>query len=229
MQRLAKLKRFAYTDGTVFYLARSEAELEDKTRLCLGPYVWRMANGKDGLWDANVGPSLYAKAQGKPVKIWGFFADGRLEYWVLPEDGRGHTTHMNGARYNQLVGTRFAQWRRACFGDDNSVHLVQDHEKCLWQERNQKALRRAGCLLVENFPKGSPDPNVIETWWNRLRQKLEANAPVVFEGRSQFLARLRRTVRWLNQNCREEALKCCNSQKARAKNVLELKGARTHW
>ena len=70
---MAKLKRFAYTDGTVFYLARSEAELEDKTRLCLGPYVWRMANGKDGLWDANVGPSLYAKAQGKPVKIWGFF------------------------------------------------------------------------------------------------------------------------------------------------------------
>ena len=77
---MAKLKRFAYTDGTVFYLARSEAELEDKTRLCLGPYVWRMANGKDGLWDAHVGPSLYAKAQGKPVKIWGFFADGRLEH-----------------------------------------------------------------------------------------------------------------------------------------------------
>ena len=55
---MAKLKRFAYTVGTVFYLARSEAELEDKTRFCLGPYVWRMANGKDGLWDANVGPSL---------------------------------------------------------------------------------------------------------------------------------------------------------------------------
>ena len=69
VQRLAKLKRFAYTDGTVFYLARSEAELEDKTRLCLGPYVWRMANGKDGLWDANVGPSLYAKARGRQSRF----------------------------------------------------------------------------------------------------------------------------------------------------------------
>ena len=72
--------------GCAWYLARSEAELGDKNRAALGKMVWRMANGKDGLLDDNVGPSLYAKAQGNPVKIWGFLANGRLEYWVLPED-----------------------------------------------------------------------------------------------------------------------------------------------
>ena len=43
-----------------------------------------MSNGKDGLFDDNVGPSLYAAAQGQPVKIWGFFAGAKLCYAVLP-------------------------------------------------------------------------------------------------------------------------------------------------
>ena len=66
---MAKLKRFAYTDGTVFYLARSEAELEDKTRLCLEPYVWRMANGKDSLWDANVGRPCMPRPRGSQSRF----------------------------------------------------------------------------------------------------------------------------------------------------------------
>ena len=72
--------RFAYTDGTTLYLARTWQELEDKQRAALGKLCWRMASGKDGLFDENVGFSMYAKAQGLPVKIWGLFANGRLEY-----------------------------------------------------------------------------------------------------------------------------------------------------
>jgi hypothetical protein len=45
-----------------------------------------MSDGKDGLWDDNISPSLYAKGQGMAVKIWGFLANGRLEYWVRPQD-----------------------------------------------------------------------------------------------------------------------------------------------
>ena len=78
-----------------------------------GKYVWRMANGKDGLWEANVGPSCYAKSQGLPVKIWGMFARGRLHYVVLPKDGPTKTAHMNGARYNKVVQTHFSKWRRS--------------------------------------------------------------------------------------------------------------------
>ena len=124
----ATLQRQAYTDGTAWYLARSVAEKEDKKTLALGKHVWREATGKDGLFGDNIGPSLYAKAQGLPVKIWGFFARGRLEYWVLPmdpDDGR-KTTHMNGQTYNKLIKDKFSMWRRACFGDNELCHLIQD-------------------------------------------------------------------------------------------------------
>ena len=224
----ATLNRLVYTDGTTFYLARNETEHCDKKRLALGTHVWRMANGKDGLWDDNVGPSLYAKAQGLPVKIWGFFGNGRLEYHVLPRDGR-KTTNMNGARYLRFVDSRFKKWRRACFGDDAPVHLVQDHERCLWQDRNLRALRRSGCAAVENYPKHSPDLNAIEGWWRILRIRLEETAPVEFESRRAFIERLRRTVQWLNQHRQEEGYGLCTNQKARAADVKELAGAKTKW
>ena len=87
-RRQTSLNRFAYTDGTTFYIARNPSETPDKKRLAVGKHVWRMANGKDGLWDANVGPSMYAKGQGLPAKIWGYFGNGQLHYHVLPKDGK---------------------------------------------------------------------------------------------------------------------------------------------
>ena len=131
------LRRFGYTDGTTWYLAHGPVEQATKKRAALGKRVWRMSNGKDGLWDDNISPSLYAKGQGKPIKISGFLANGRLEYWVLPagySEGRYKTTNMTGDRYNLLVESRFAAWRRACFGDVQDCRLVQDHEKCLWRD-----------------------------------------------------------------------------------------------
>ncbi len=188
--------RFAYTDGTTFYLARGPADVPEKRRAALGQFVWRMvpsagrrgyhrtcleppwfnsasspvrlgerlalANGKDGLWDDNIGPSLYAKSQGLPVKIWGFFCDGMLRYWVLPKDGR-KTTNMNGERYVQLVQTRFAKWRRECLPRTGRVILVQDYERCLWQPDSVKALKAAGCDPLTRHTKYSPDLNAIET------------------------------------------------------------------
>ena len=227
-RRQTTLDRFAYTDGTTFYLARSDAECADKRRLALGTHVWRMSGGKDGLWDENVGPSLYAKGQGLPVKIWGFFGNGRLEYYVLPRDGK-KTTNMNGDTYEWLVGARFAQWRRACFGDDAPVHLCQDHEACLWQDRNVRALRDAGCAVVERYPKHSPDLNAIEGWWRVLRERMELTAPAELESREAFIARLRRTARWLNDNRWEDGLALCTNQKKRAADVLELQGSALAW
>ena len=155
------LDRFAYTDGTTFYLARGPAESDDKKRVALGSMVWRMSTGGDGLYDDNISPSLYSKSQGLPVKIWGFFANGVLDYWVLPKDEE-RTTHMTGDTYEWLVGAKFKAWRTAAFQDDRPVHLVQDHERCLWQQRNIDALRQAGCHVIMNYPKHSPDLNAIE-------------------------------------------------------------------
>ena len=195
------LDRFAYTDRTTFFLARSPQESSNKKRAALGKFVWRMSSGKDGLYDDNISPSIYIKGRGLPVKIWGLFAAGRLEYWVLPQDpdNAKKTTHMNGGVYNGLLNEKFAEWRRKCFHDDSVVHLVQDWEKCLWQKRNLGALRRAGFQIVENYPKSSPDLNAIEGMWNLVRQKLQKTEPTEFENRTQFLARLRLCVNWLNE------------------------------
>ena len=228
----SSLGRWAYTDGTTFFLARGEDEAGQKRRAALGPYVWRQATGKDGLYDDNVGPSLYAKAQGLPVKIWGFLANGHLAYWVLPADPekpKKKTTHMNGETYNRLVTGKFREWRRACFGDDKPCRLVQDHEKCVWMEHNLAALRQAGCPVIDDYPKSSPDLNAIEEAWNLVRQRLESTEPEEFEGRPAFVARLRRCVNWVNERQGDALLTMCTNQKLRAKEVIELEGAKTKW
>ena len=130
-QPQSELNRWAYIDGTTFYLARTEAEHTDKQRAALGRYCWRMDNGQDSLADRNVGPSAYAKAQGQPIKIWGLFCDGRLEYHVLPkkytEGGKEVTTHMNGSRHNHMVNRHFARWRRASL-PRGRAWVVKDYE-----------------------------------------------------------------------------------------------------
>ena len=230
-QPQGKLNRYAYTDGTTFYLARGAAEDEDKRRAALGPSVWRMSSGKDGLWDENIGPSLYAKAQGLPVKIWGFFADGRLEYYLLPPDPNNgkKTTNMTGALYNTVIKTRFAKWRKACFPRGHRVHLVQDYERCLWRPDNLDALREAGCDVVKQHTKYSPDLNAIEMQWSHLRERLESTAPAHLEARAEFIKRLRRTVTWMNWHQRVSGRRLCRGQKQRADEVLELDGAKCSW
>ena len=136
---------------------------------------------------------------------------------------------MNGKRYHELITKLFAAWRKECFGDDERVTPVQDHEKCLWQPRIVSALRAAGCDLEWDFPPSSPDLNSIEGWWMRLRGKLLESEPVEFEDRPTFLKRLRRTVTALNENCQEDALKLCTNQKARARAVQRLEGTRCKW
>lgn len=226
------LDRFAHTDGTTWFLAVGPSDSGDKKRLALGKRVWRMSSGKDGLWDDNVSPSLYAKAQGRPIKIWGFLAGGRLEYWALPEDYDAKhykSTNMNGNRYNELVKTRFAQWRRQCFGDNKPCHLVQDHEKCLWQDRNMEALEAAGCPVLENYPKSSPDLNAIEGVWQLIKDRMVETEPEAIETRAEFLARLRRQVHWLNDTKHDLLLKLCTNQKVRGREVALLLGAKCKW
>ena len=104
-RRRTSLSRWVYTDGTVFYLARSVAESESKKRAALGPFVWRQADGSDGLYEDCVGPSSYAKAQGKAVRIWGVLAAGRLFIYVLPA---GQV--MNRWWYEWLIRSRFRAW-----------------------------------------------------------------------------------------------------------------------
>ena len=125
----------AYVDGTTFYLARSDDEEQHKQRGRLGPFVWRMSNGADGLYSDNVGPSLYNASQGTPVKMRGFLANGHLCYYILPMDTSKKTVNMTGKRYQQMLQRNAKKWVKSCFGRAaRGVRLVQDHERCLWMQ-----------------------------------------------------------------------------------------------
>lgn len=91
----------------------------------------------------------------------------------------------------------------------------------MWKEKNLRALSEAGCDVLMDFPKSSPDLNAIETCWDRLRQRLDEHAPTEIETRAAFLARLRGTVSWMNEHLREEALSCCDMMKKRARAILD--------
>ena len=90
-------------------------------------------------------------------------------------------------------------------------------------------MREAGCTVVQDFPKSSPDLNAIDGAWHLLRQRLEQTEPDEIEGRAEFLARLRRNVRWLNEHQAEALQEMRCNQKKRAADVLELNGAKTEW
>ena len=247
-KNLQTFKKFAFVDGTTFYLARTDDEAAQQERRRLGAHVWRMSTGKDGLFDDNVGPSLYAASQGRPVKVWGYFANGKLQYHVLPlvqkKPKKGAkkvaakkkkakkektTSNMNGARYQKMAKDLFPRWATKCWGRAKParVLLVQDHERCLWAESSLRAAKDAGCDVVKNFPKSSPDLNHVENVWAFLRQKLEGNAPTGRETRGQFLRRLSRTVAGINKS--KALLGLWANHKERAAEVLKLKGAKTSW
>ena len=125
----------AFIDGTTFSLARSDAEEQEQARHRLGPFVWRMSTGADGLFSDNVGPSLYAASRGKPVNMWGFLANGRLCFHILPADTAGKTVNMTSARYQSMLRRSVQRWVRSCWGRAaRGVRLVQDHERCLWTQ-----------------------------------------------------------------------------------------------
>ena len=138
---------------------------------------------------------------------------------------------MNGERYLWLVESLFSVWHQRCFGDAQPVHLIHDHERCLWLDYNIRALEASGCRVLHQFPKSSPDLNAIEGWWHRLCQRLEDTTPVTLETRTAFLVRLRHTVHWMNEHCRADALYLATNQKERAREVTapELAGAKPKW
>ena len=224
------LKRWAYTDGTVFYLARCQSEVQDKVRAALGPMMWRRAGGQDGLYHDCIGPSAYWKAQGTPVRVWGLLLAGVLFISVLPPK-----VVMNAEVYASLIEAKFGGWLQAALGRKAKcgAFLVQDHERALWKSRPRKAMAGQTLTLLEDYPKYSQDFNAIETAWREVRARLDATAPTAcatgLEGREPFIKRLRTAVAWVNKNRRAYLLYLCNNQKERARDCIRASppGSRT--
>ena len=228
-QTSASLKRWAFTDGASFYLARSVAEHQQGVRAALGPFVWRMADGSDALYEDCLGPSSYRKSQGTCVRIWGLLLLGTFFVYVLPEDHeRGRS--MNRWWCEWIVLNQFPKWIAKAMGHrQKPTYLVQDHEKALWTQESRDALRKIGVQVLERYPKCSQDLNAIETAWRELRARLAETEPAERESRDAFVARLRNAVAWANQNRKHLFMDLCSDQKTRAHEVLERSGGRTSF
>lgn len=213
------LERFCYTDGTVFFLDRTEEENEQTQRAALGSRVWRQVDGSDGLWGDCVGPSAYSKSQGIPVKIWGMLANGLLFIEILDPG-----VNMDIPTYTELIEDKFEDWVGSC------DMLVCDFEGCLRSKHSVEALEKIGLSLVPGYPKVSQDFNAIENVWNLLRKRLFATLPKGLESRDAFIVRLKAAVKWLNQHKQKEMWHYCTNQHERAYECIhETKGFRTSW
>ena len=214
------LDRWAYSDGTVFFLDRTEADNESTQRAAMGSLVWRMADGSDALNYDCIGPSSYNKAQGIAVRIWGLLAAGVLNVYVCEE---GEV--MDRWLYTELIEDYFPAWLKHC------TYLVQDFERSLHTAEPLAALEEIGVELVENYPKCSQDFNAIENAWKRLRERLDVTLPVALEKRDAFVRRLKAAVAWVNIHKKAELEYLSRNQKERANDCLQMKpkGSRTKW
>ena len=107
--------------------------------------------------------------------------------------------------------------------------LIKDFERLLRQRRNLAAEEAAGFTTLTQHTKASPDLNAIENAWDLLQDRLLLTAPTETESRSHFIARLRRTVNWMNVKARKHGRELCRNQKRRAAEVLKLGGARCSY
>ena len=82
-------------------------------------------------------------------------------------------------------------------------------------------------LQFQHPPLPHPTHGQLCAAWRELRARLADTEPTKFESRTEFIARLRRAVAWINNHRAEYLKNLCMSQKERASDVLDAKGART--
>ena len=107
--------------------------------------------------------------------------------------------------------------------------LVQDYERCPRCPEPLQEVAHLRVRLVHDYPKCSQDLNATENAWALLRGRLNYTRPNGMESRQGFIPRSRAAVRWLNANRRAQLFTLCTNQKARAQEVLHLRGSRTSW
>ena len=219
-KRTTTLESWAYTDGTVYYLDRTEAEFEESGVAALGPFVYRRTDRRDAMFQDCLGPSSYRKGQGSPVRVWGMLACGRLHIHILDE---GEV--MNQDLFVDLVEDKFERWAGNC------CYLVQDFERCLRTELSVAAIRKAGLELVDGYPRCSQDFNAIENCWHILKERLDETIPKQRETREAFIKRLRGAVAWANRRRADQLWRLSTNQKERADDCLASKppGGRTKF
>ena len=212
--------RWIFSDGTVFYLAKSASAADSQARAALGSKVWRRKDGKDGLFEDTMGPSSYAKAQGEAVRVWWFLISGKFYVDIVPSG-----EIVDQAYYAELLEEKLDKWKGHC------DLLAQHYERCLRAPESLAAMRSIGVELVKQYPRCSQDLNPVENCWNLLRQRLAESQPTCLEPRDKFECRVVSAVRWMNTKHSDALRDLWMSQKKRARELLEAEppGSRLGW
>jgi len=216
----ATLEKWAFTDGTAYYLDRNDGEHADTVRRALGTHVWRKSDNSDAMWEDCIGPSAYNKAQGLPVRVWGMLACGVVHIEILDEGEA-----MNTTLYVELIEDKFEEWMGNC------EQLVCDYEGCLRSDAAVHALEKINLPLVEDYPVSSQDFNAMENVWAILKQRLDETVPKALESREDFVKRLKSAVQWANRARADQLWRLCTDQKERADECLKMNppGGRTKF
>ena len=124
----------------------------------------------------------------------------------------------------------------AAFPGKRRFNLLEDNDPSGHKSGLGEAAKRSARISCVPFPKHSPDLMPLDYgFWQAVNKRLRkqelsfAFAGGYYETRKHFVARLRRTVQWLNDNKWQQALRLCTNQKKRAKEVQELLGAKSSW
>ena len=125
-----------------------------------------------------------------------------------------------------MVDQNFRKWIDEAFWPGAKTFLAQDGEKCLWNDKCISTMNRNGISVLKEFPKSSQDLDAIEVAWRELETRLLETQPASLETRESFIGRLRNGVAWVNKNRADKFLRLCQGQKVRAREVIEMKGAR---
>ena len=211
-KRQSSLNKWAYTDGTTYYLDRNDGEHADTVRRALGTHVWRKSDNSDAMWEECIGPSAYNKSQGNPVRVWGMLADGVVHVEIL-EEGEAMDTTL----YVELIEDKFDDWMGSC------EFLVCDYEGCLRSDAAVRALEKINLPLVPDYPVSSQDFNAMENVWAILKQRLDDTLPRELESRDSFVQRLKSAVQWVNRNRQDQLRYLSTNQKERAEASLKSK------
>ena len=219
-KRQETLNRWAYSDGTTYYLDLSEADYEQTQLRALGLFVWRESGNKKALYQDVIGPSRYSKGQGAPVKVWGLLAMGVLHCYYLDVE-----ENMNRELYVELIENYFPDWLGNC------DTVIQDFEGCLRSQEARDAFGWVQVNLVDEYPRCSQDFNAIENAWHLVLQRMNDTMPSSVETREEFIGRHRVAIRWVNRTKSDKLVEYCTNQKTRALDCLNSvpPGGRTAW
>ena len=99
----------------------------------------------------------------------------------------------------------------------------------IWTRRHPGvALRRPGAQLsLKTRAQSSALPTKPNATLESPRNSLAQTEPTRMENRTQFVARLRLAVAWLNRRHASYLQHLCASQKERARDVIDAEGGRT--